>query len=73
MSTTVTGLSADRLFHSWSTHVLTTGTSTSDPIDPSFVFDFRAYDEPSPATSAGPPGSTSNRCAVAPSPAPTGW
>jgi hypothetical protein len=25
MSTTVTGLSADRLFHAWSTHVLTTG------------------------------------------------
>ncbi len=25
MSTTVTGLSADRLFHAWSTHVLNPG------------------------------------------------
>ena len=65
MSTTVTGLSADRLFHTRSTHVphqrpppLTRSTPRSSSTSARTT-------NRSPATSAGPPGSTSSRSAVA--------
>ena len=73
MSTTVLGLSADHLSHTRSTDELLADTRLPLILDPSFVFDFRSYDDPD----CRPPAlvhlaAMSSHCAAARSRGPTG-